>query len=328
MVHIAVRNLAGKCVIAPAGHSEPLLVSKLRQTILEKRGCPCSRFKLLQGSRVLQNTDVLEDDDPSSTITVTMVTMPPAGISEQAEEPLVLPVEEEHQVHVDMFDLRTHREETLPFRYFLDHDGAAHIGVLAVDLAPMIGANVVSISRMGTVQALYDGESRTKTLEEADEHGWLWQVVGGAEKGGVIVRAEKDLQSEQLVSRLATGAWVRELALEEGRLHYKLVSGTGPLVGWVSVHLRDKNLLIRASQDVEIFRDVILVGQLPRVFEAVSSAWGRQNGSFLEVGMKISHQLDEIVLATQDMDDQIHGSLLKAVRQAQASTLNWWSNAR
>ena len=37
----------------------------------------------------------------------------------------------------------------------------------------------------------------------------LWQVVGGAEKGGILVRRGQDLKSELEELRLATGATAR-----------------------------------------------------------------------------------------------------------------------
>ncbi|CAK9115108.1 unnamed protein product [Durusdinium trenchii] len=73
----------------------------------------------------------------------------------------------------------------------------------------------------------------------------MWEVVGGGDKGGILVRAGQGTSSEQLPERLSTGAIVEELELAGERLHYKLVTGQGPASGWVSVTLKDKALLIR-----------------------------------------------------------------------------------
>eukprot|EP00930_Biecheleria_cincta_P045956 TRINITY_DN31679_c0_g1_i3.p1 TRINITY_DN31679_c0_g1~~TRINITY_DN31679_c0_g1_i3.p1 ORF type:complete len:693 (+),score=159.28 TRINITY_DN31679_c0_g1_i3:100-2178(+) len=70
-----------------------------------------------------------------------------------------------------------------------------------------------------------------------------WQVVGGSDKGGIVVRAGRELTSAQLPEKLATGALVEELERAGDRLNYKLVDGTGPKEGWVSVRLKDKVLL-------------------------------------------------------------------------------------
>ncbi|CAJ1358503.1 unnamed protein product [Effrenium voratum] len=71
------------------------------------------------------------------------------------------------------------------------------------------------------------------------------QVVGGAELGGVLVRAGSSLCSELLPQRLATGAQVKELEVCEGRVCYELIQGEGPQSGWVSAKLRGKDLLVK-----------------------------------------------------------------------------------
>lgn len=73
----------------------------------------------------------------------------------------------------------------------------------------------------------------------------IWQVVGGADKGGIVVRLGQELSSAQDAKRLSTGAKVKELSLIGERLRYELVSGTGPPTGWVSVKLKDKELIMR-----------------------------------------------------------------------------------
>eukprot|EP00434_Breviolum_minutum_P020194 symbB.v1.2.017807.t2/scaffold1391.1/size121936/3 len=73
----------------------------------------------------------------------------------------------------------------------------------------------------------------------------VWEVVGGAEKGGIVVREDVDLKSTEL-SRLASGALVQQLALQgdfRDRLHFAKLCGIGPNSGWVSIRLRDKVLL-------------------------------------------------------------------------------------
>eukprot|EP00440_Ansanella_granifera_P051448 gb/GFBE01055774.1/.p1 GENE.gb/GFBE01055774.1/~~gb/GFBE01055774.1/.p1 ORF type:complete len:1053 (+),score=292.89 gb/GFBE01055774.1/:1-3159(+) len=75
----------------------------------------------------------------------------------------------------------------------------------------------------------------------------MWEVVGGAERGGVIVRLQCDLSSEVAESRLSTGSMVKELDCHDGRIHYELVSGTGPISGWVSTSLRGKDLLVKKT---------------------------------------------------------------------------------
>lgn len=73
----------------------------------------------------------------------------------------------------------------------------------------------------------------------------LWEVVGGSGKGGIIVRRGKELSSPLETCRLGTGALIRQLALEDGRLLYERLVGTGPMNGWVSVKLSSKDLIVR-----------------------------------------------------------------------------------
>mmetsp|Transcript_31618 Transcript_31618/g.94159 ORF Transcript_31618/g.94159 Transcript_31618/m.94159 type:complete len:391 (+) Transcript_31618:16-1188(+) len=76
--------------------------------------------------------------------------------------------------------------------------------------------------------------------------GILWEVVGGTETGGILIREGQDTKSTQLPERLATGALVEELALVGGRLQYRLVpgTGTGPEYGWASVKVSGKDLVV------------------------------------------------------------------------------------
>lgn len=73
----------------------------------------------------------------------------------------------------------------------------------------------------------------------------MWEVVGGAEKGGIIVREDSDLASPAIGERLATGSQVKELSWQDGRLQYELVCGSGPRKGWVTVNLKGKDLLMQ-----------------------------------------------------------------------------------
>ncbi|CAE7783452.1 Herc2, partial [Symbiodinium sp. CCMP2456] len=72
----------------------------------------------------------------------------------------------------------------------------------------------------------------------------LWEVVGGVDKGGIMVREGESTTSTQTADRLSTGAVVLLLELKGDRLHYKLKSGTGPEEGWVSIRLKGNDLVI------------------------------------------------------------------------------------
>mmetsp|Transcript_107990 Transcript_107990/g.322930 ORF Transcript_107990/g.322930 Transcript_107990/m.322930 type:complete len:361 (+) Transcript_107990:1-1083(+) len=76
----------------------------------------------------------------------------------------------------------------------------------------------------------------------------LWEVVGGVERGGIVVRQGEDTQSAMEQERLSTGARLRVLEYMGGRLHFERVWGTGPVTGWVSEKLKDgKDLVVRTD---------------------------------------------------------------------------------
>eukprot|EP00931_Biecheleriopsis_adriatica_P118210 TRINITY_DN93663_c0_g1_i1.p1 TRINITY_DN93663_c0_g1~~TRINITY_DN93663_c0_g1_i1.p1 ORF type:complete len:634 (+),score=75.13 TRINITY_DN93663_c0_g1_i1:114-2015(+) len=74
-----------------------------------------------------------------------------------------------------------------------------------------------------------------------------WKVIGGVGKGGILVREGCSLASPQQPERLSTGACMEELSLRGDRLQYRLISGTGPITGWVSTRLNGKELVIPPS---------------------------------------------------------------------------------
>eukprot|EP00930_Biecheleria_cincta_P008368 TRINITY_DN109797_c0_g1_i1.p1 TRINITY_DN109797_c0_g1~~TRINITY_DN109797_c0_g1_i1.p1 ORF type:complete len:525 (-),score=79.31 TRINITY_DN109797_c0_g1_i1:50-1564(-) len=85
----------------------------------------------------------------------------------------------------------------------------------------------------------------------------LWRVIGGADKGGILVRRDKALNSPEADQRLATGSLVLNLELLGGRLRYQLVNGFGPKEGWVSLTLKEKTLL----EPVELSPELLKLNQ-------------------------------------------------------------------
>merc|ERR1740138_1115452 len=79
----------------------------------------------------------------------------------------------------------------------------------------------------------------------------VWEIVGGAETGGIIVREEKSSKSAELDARLATGARVQEVKLQGDRLKYRKLEGAGPAEGWISTTSRGKVLAVRAPEPEE-----------------------------------------------------------------------------
>mmetsp|Transcript_55099 Transcript_55099/g.102021 ORF Transcript_55099/g.102021 Transcript_55099/m.102021 type:complete len:184 (+) Transcript_55099:102-653(+) len=77
----------------------------------------------------------------------------------------------------------------------------------------------------------------------------VWEVVGGADKGGIIVRAGKDNTSDAL-NRISTGALLRELQIDGDKMQYERLTGTGPMTGWVTLKLKDKDLCTKSSKAI------------------------------------------------------------------------------
>lgn len=79
----------------------------------------------------------------------------------------------------------------------------------------------------------------------------VWEVVGGGDKGGILVREGQGLKSPEAPERLSTGALVREVGLIGERLNYWRLTGTGPETGWVSIALKGKDLLSKTDKAAE-----------------------------------------------------------------------------
>merc|ERR1711879_492700 len=65
-------------------------------------------------------------------------------------------------------------------------------------------------------------------LQEVAHANLLWEVVGGADRGGIIVRAGREISSQKLEERLSCGSLVRQEDLVGERLCFTRLSGTGP----------------------------------------------------------------------------------------------------
>lgn len=74
-----------------------------------------------------------------------------------------------------------------------------------------------------------------------------WKVVGGEDKGGILIREGQATTSAQCPERLSYGAMVEEIQLVKERLQFKKLSGTGPETGWASIKVSGKDLLVRQS---------------------------------------------------------------------------------
>lgn len=76
-----------------------------------------------------------------------------------------------------------------------------------------------------------------------------WRVIGGADKGGIVVREGRETTSQQSSERLGFGSILQEVELLGERLHFMKLEGSGPSSGWVSIRLKDKDLVQRVPME-------------------------------------------------------------------------------
>jgi len=108
----------------------------------------------------------------------------------------------------------------------------------------------------------------------------MWEVIGGAGKGGIIVREDESTSSSQRRDLLETGSLIEEVELKGLRLKYKRRSRSGPTEGWISISTVSCKLAVKTSRqprtaflfnDVEIvpngFRNLIELPAITRMFQ-------------------------------------------------------------
>ncbi|CAE7510567.1 unnamed protein product [Symbiodinium natans] len=72
----------------------------------------------------------------------------------------------------------------------------------------------------------------------------VWEVVGGTDKGGILVRQGHELNSAEQ-GRLSTGALIIEKEVHGERMRYSRMTGSGPESGWVSLKVKDKAMIMK-----------------------------------------------------------------------------------
>jgi len=102
--------------------------------------------------------------------------------------------------------------------------------------------------------------------------GQEWEIVGGADKGGILVREGENTSSKEVPQRLSTGAKVLEKELRGQRLNYKKISGTGPEEGWVSISLKGKELARKVSKPQQEVRQKIPTSKTERAIKLLRRA--------------------------------------------------------
>lgn len=84
---------------------------------------------------------------------------------------------------------------------------------------------------------------------QAEGTGAIWVVVGGAGKGGVLVRSGEALDSRPFPSKLVTGSKIEEIEIIGNRFHYRRLRGDGPDFGWINMSLHNRPLIQLLEQE-------------------------------------------------------------------------------
>eukprot|EP00930_Biecheleria_cincta_P045524 TRINITY_DN3136_c0_g2_i1.p1 TRINITY_DN3136_c0_g2~~TRINITY_DN3136_c0_g2_i1.p1 ORF type:complete len:367 (+),score=91.09 TRINITY_DN3136_c0_g2_i1:93-1193(+) len=132
----------------------------------------------------------------------------------------------------------------------------------------------------------------------------LWEVIGGSETGGLLVRQGQDIKSTPYPVRLTTGSWVEECEEVGDRMHYKRIVGEGPDFGWVSIRVKAKELLVK--------RD----GPPPQLATSSIQASEKQNA---EPSEQVNAMQEEAAasLAKEAAASRAHGELEKALEASE-----------
>lgn len=94
------------------------------------------------------------------------------------------------------------------------------------------------------INGVSGGREASRQLDENFYQARRWKVVGGTDKGGIIVREGRQFSSQQCPDRLAHGALIEEEERVGDRLRYSRLLGIGPDAGWVNLTLKGKTLLL------------------------------------------------------------------------------------
>lgn len=96
-------------------------------------------------------------------------------------------------------------------------------------------------------KASFEMPSAQPHKQQSDE-ARQWVVVGGVNNGGIVVQLGNEAQAEDCDQRLATGATVQELKMEDGKILFKKIAGEGPPCGWASLAQNGEPLLLEANE--------------------------------------------------------------------------------
>jgi len=150
-------------------------------------------------------------------------------------------------------------------------------------------------------------------LDEAEEaeKAQIWRIIGGSDKGGILVRDGGDVSAAKMAERLATGSLVQEVELISERLHYVRLTGAGPSEGWVMTSLGSKPLAERVSSEDLTEEEAELVSQCGKEPSAKA-------GSQSEEAAEVSTEVPTTAAAVESAAETAETLAEKSVNQTSA----------
>mmetsp|Transcript_82336 Transcript_82336/g.150809 ORF Transcript_82336/g.150809 Transcript_82336/m.150809 type:complete len:318 (-) Transcript_82336:79-1032(-) len=113
-------------------------------------------------------------------------------------------------------------------------------------------ADVEKMSVPGCPRTMLQSQDNVEKVQSSKgTAGTEWIVIGGGQNGGIIVQKGPDAMATELEERLATGAKVAEVEIQDNKLFYKKISGEGPEQGWVWTSVQGTPLLVEATETAD-----------------------------------------------------------------------------
>jgi len=97
-------------------------------------------------------------------------------------------------------------------------------------------------------QDLLANVSELQVKHSEDSQSVQWIVVGGSGSGGVRAQLAPESGASDCGGRLATGARLEQIAMQDDKVLFKKLEGDGPQFGWVSLRHEGVPLMVQVEE--------------------------------------------------------------------------------
>jgi len=156
-----------------------------------------------------------------------------------------------------------------------------------------------------TLKAMRNYAAGENVFVEEDNYHWshsqrddIWEVVGGGDRGGIIVRPSYQLGTTRLPCKLSVGSIVKQLELCESRLFYLLLKGGGPRSGWVTTHTESEHFLRKVCPQPDSDRGQASRSRFEELLRCETTYWARPRPCQRQDGVSVpaaAKEEDEII---------------------------------